>query len=212
MAATEVTTISQGVTRNECFWGYVLKGKQDALIASGLVKKGWFIKPGQLDEKGRICRSKKLVVNGRTIHTTIPANGAATVRVHFTEAERNAHEEQQRAGRARQQPRSQCQEHEPKSVNDFREHMTNVTRLLTYHIHTLAGWKAENVPFRYNDEALNEMRNHIAEIWITIQDGKIIKLRDPIDLERMGAVSAAESDSVFQRFLGRLDLGQRPAA
>ena len=60
MAATEVTTISQGVTRNECFWGYVLKGKQDALIASGLVKRGWFIKSGQLDEKGRICRSKSL--------------------------------------------------------------------------------------------------------------------------------------------------------
>jgi len=103
-------------------------------------------------------------------------------------------------------------ERETQTADEFRKRCAEAAACFLFSLHKLTGWKAGNVPFRYDDEALNALRESICEIVLTIRDGKIIKLRDTINLDRLEAVKQAESDPRFQRFLVGLNLSQRPAA
>lgn len=91
----EVATIAPGVKRTELSWGYYLEGKKEALIASGLAEPSWFADRSQRNKRGQIVRSKKLIVDGRKVQTTWPQIGPTTVIFHYTEAERQAHEEKE---------------------------------------------------------------------------------------------------------------------
>lgn len=115
--------------------------------------------------------------------------------------------------RARQQPSSEGHERrEPTTAEEFRERLENPAKYFLYILHQIAVLSAPNAPFRFDHDTLNELREQMAAIMLTIRDGKIIKLREPVNLDRLQAITAAESDPNFQRFLGRLTHGQRPAA
>lgn len=83
----DATTVAPGVTRNDHWWGYILKGSKEALIGSGLVQAAWFVEPGRRNKKGQVVRSKKQTVDVREVKTTIPAHGPCVVRLHYTDDE-----------------------------------------------------------------------------------------------------------------------------
>jgi hypothetical protein len=68
------------------------------------------------------------------------------------------------------------------------------------------------VPYCWTREMLNQYEGLAIHIVRLIETAPIVKRREPIDPERMSAASAAERDAGFQRFLGRLNVGQGPTA
>ncbi|MBI3043561.1 MAG: hypothetical protein HYY78_12145 [Betaproteobacteria bacterium] len=192
-------TVAPGVTRINCSWGYYLEGKKEQIIAAGLAKPSWFTDPKERNKRGQIVRSKTQLIDGRRIDTTLPASGRCFVRFHYTDSERVKIE------------RAKNCKYEPKTAQEFRRDSENAAKSFLFSLHRLTGWHAENAPYRYDDEALESLRENIAEILLTIRDGRIVKLRDAINFERLEATLQAESDPQFQRFMGKLQIGQGQA-
>ena len=93
---------------------------------------------------------------------------------------------------------------EPQSAESFRDLCGGLMENMLSFLARRAGWDAKNAPFRYDDEALDAIRASMMEIMDRVREGRIIKLRDPFDADRMAAARAAESDSRFQGFMARL--------
>jgi hypothetical protein len=61
-----------------------------------------------------------------------------------------------------------------------------------------------NVPFKFNDDLIEEIHCTASELIELIRSGKIIKLRGPHNPARIAEVKAAEGDAAFQKFLDRI--------
>lgn len=107
----------------------------------------------------------------------------------------------QRTARLHQQP-SHTQE--PQSADSYRDGVERAAKFLLFNLHSAAGFQARNVPFRFDDETLDTIRQEIATIMLAIREGRIIKFREPFSAERLEAVKQAEVDPQFQRFLASL--------
>ena len=75
---------------------YYIRGRHEALIASGIVASAWFPEVGEVDKRGRTVRTRKLTWRGFNIEVTRQASGLCVV--HFSNAEEN------HWGRARDDP------------------------------------------------------------------------------------------------------------
>lgn len=95
MANPEITTITSGVTRLDCGWGYALKGDKERLIAARFAEPSWFADGKQRDARGRIVRTKYLTIDGRDVRTVARARGPCWVCIHYTPAEAEANRVEQ---------------------------------------------------------------------------------------------------------------------
>lgn len=97
---------------------------------------------------------------------------------------------------------------EPKSAEAFRDQIDQLAMHAVFYVHTMAGWRAPHEvvtdPFRFDDETLEKMHEKIRELICLVREGRIIKLRDPLDFKGMDAARSAQTDPDFQRFISRL--------
>jgi len=217
----DVTTVAQGVTRMQCCWGFVLEGQKEALIASGLALDEWFIKPGLLNKRGQVRRSKRLVVDGREIQTTLPAKGPATVQVRFTEAECNAHEESEKNKQGHQSASGR----DPNlanltSADDYRHALQRFVPTLISNPNCLKefdGVKSnDGYVYGITPESRERIEDAIRDMYFALRDVDVYRRKYDArtDAEKEAAcqaVTAAEMDQSFQRFL-KLSIGQASAA
>jgi hypothetical protein len=100
---------------------------------------------------------------------------------------------------------------EPQTPEEYREKCVSLTIETVPLISHLASGRTGRklgYPFRYSNETIDQLIELLREVVEVLREGEIVKRRDPINPERMDAVSTAERDALFQRFLGGLSLGQ----
>jgi len=117
MPDSRVTTITPGVTRQNCGWCELLYGKIERLVATGLVKQSWFADGNQRDERGRVVRSKHLTIDGRHIKTTVLARGMCYVWIPYTPAEAEAN----RVEQPPELPKPEEKPGVPGTISEYRE-------------------------------------------------------------------------------------------
>jgi len=204
------TTVAPGVRRQESDWGTSLSGAKDALIASGLVKGDWFIEDGLVDHRGRTQRTKKQMVDGRYIETTIRAKGPAQAFISFTDEERQESnkrcqaEVEAAAARARFKYAAERADLElrvlPSSHEDFREYILCGFRVSLEQLHRKC--KEGVGGYRLAPEALEEFEEAAEELLAAVMEGRTLfnadsRARREAEIRK----GLAEQDPTFQGFM-----------
>jgi hypothetical protein len=189
----------------ECGWGFYLDGKKDALLASGLARMEWFPTGKARDKRGRVIRHRRTEHEGREVYCRdCNSGGRYSIRFDYTGEELELAKSQYQSRRDA--------ERAPKTAAAFRAMCDLVAGVALFGLHRSAGYKADkNATFRFDDETLEAIHIEAMKIRDLLRDGRILKLRDPIDPARMDMVRAAEFDSSFQKFLRQLPAQQRGA-
>jgi hypothetical protein len=102
-AINPLTQMPQGVRRDEGFYGWLIHGDRQTLIAAQLAEETWF-PDGKtiIDKRGRMARRKSVMVDGREIVTsTRKRTDEVCVRIEHTAQENVAFEQREREEEAR---------------------------------------------------------------------------------------------------------------
>lgn len=79
--------VARGVTLDPCFWGLVLEGALNDLLASGFVDADWFSDWSERRPNGNVVRRRELCIQGRDISTVRPARGRCAVYIYLLDGE-----------------------------------------------------------------------------------------------------------------------------
>jgi hypothetical protein len=89
--------VAPGITRNDCGWGYYLNGRKDDLLRAGLAKESWFADGVELDERGRVVRTKHVEWEGRSVTSKWNASSDHFyITVHYGQKELEAKDQSKR--------------------------------------------------------------------------------------------------------------------
>jgi len=199
--------IAPGVKHSEWCSSDRYEGTKEALIAAKIAEPHWFEDLSQKWRGGKIKRTKYLTVNGRHVETTVPAQGYCTVTVRCTpeeEQERRARDERERE----RQREIALLDAEPKAPDQYRERCRQDAILALSQVQYAVGFRsargASKEPFRFDDDTIRSIREHLAEIVDLIDEGGIVKLREPFNVKLLKAATEAQRNVGFQRFMSRL--------
>lgn len=202
----DIFTVAPGVVRHNCCWGYYLMGRKEAIIAAGLVSESWFADGTQRNKRGQVVRLKEMSVDGRRIRTTISAKGHGEVNVFYTEAELAANE-----NTTQEKALSSWSDLGP---DEYRAELLTLANVMFGALVRYAGGLGVVSKLRchLSSPDVERLRHQLDEAISIIENAAIRERRAP-DQENAPAralLTKAESDPHFQRFIGKLDLGQQP--
>jgi hypothetical protein len=201
MADKDTTTVAPGVTRTDCFWGYFLEGKKEALLRAGLAREEWF-HTGERDKRGRAIRSNRFEHQGREIKVlrrNKSPGGRYYVGVSYTARDlqskelAKAHADAQRKIAAL-----------PEDAEVFRADCTDLMERLL-HAFTSTHSTSEYTGWRLHPETLGEIERIGGHLRNAIETGKL--LFDPAArraAETRIKAEVAEQDPGLQNFLASL--------
>lgn len=197
-----------GIRVLACCDSYVLRGlKQDLMIAE-LAADDWFPAPDERDKRGRIARSKNFNYAGREIRTCLPARGAASIRVHFTPAEIV---EMERFFEYEKQ-RTEAQKslgYMAQSEDEFRERCLIVVDSDWPMVSSfMTGSNNISGGFRFDNNAIQAVRNKYNEIAEILREGRIIYSSERRQREIAKKLKPMrEIDPTFSMFMSTITSG-----
>jgi len=197
-----VTLVAPGVWRTDCpVWGYYLVGSRDALISAGLAQADWLQDGTERDKRGRAVRSKRQIVNGRRISTTMhnDKRQTYTVDVGFTEAELAARENLEAAAEMQRQIDIM-----PKSAEAYRKSTIDMLDRFTAAVIGVASDTSFD-GYRLHPETISELQRLAGHMVNAIEIGEVIfdrKARMATEIKIR--VKAAKADPALQGFMQRM--------
>jgi hypothetical protein len=212
----EPVKVAPGVWRHEWSSCWILSGKMDALIASGLVPAEWFPNDVDRNERGQVIRTKHVTHEEREVRVRRTANNGCEVRFYRTK------EEEAVLDKAEQQ-KAQLQREEKERTDNLRN-WKDPKDWLGRDVESVTEWLDRAFPRCDEDEVLsvenmngtrfeldgpdvNQLRK---EFQAVIRKIRILPVTVTRWDEEIGtpnarlAASSAQTDAKFQRFMQRV--------
>jgi hypothetical protein len=205
MAVYDVTTtVAPGVERTDWWCGYLLSGSKGALIAAGLAESSWFIDDAARDARGRRRRLKITIVDNREVRTRTPARGPCSVRVEYSEQEKQTSRfrEELREAKAKEAHELAClatsHEHFRLAVMDvLKRYLSNGRVILSI----------SNGGYRFAPEVLDEFDSAVSDICQAFAEGRTL-FNPEARKQEIAEIKArtAKLDPGLQRFLSTIEM------
>jgi len=172
---------TEGVKQELFSWGFILRGRQDHLIAASHAQSEWFVDGIERDKKGRVRRLKRIEADGREILTKRIGNkGWCEVRIKYSDKDREQ-------VRIKEEIRSM-----PANAEEFRKREAESLRslIVDFFIGTQLTKTATLHGYEFHPDTLSGLREAVDDIVAVLYHGQVIfkpKLREA----RLQAVSRA---------------------
>lgn len=208
MAEPDRSIVAPGVTRTDCFWGYFLEGRKDALLRAELAREDWF-PTGDRDKRGRVTRSSHVKHQGREVE--VSCRGKCSVGRYYVSVRYTARDLQSKElAKAHAEAQRKLADL-PQDAEVFRARCIDLMERLV-HAFTSTHSTGEYTGWRLHAETLDEIERIGGHLRNAIETGKI--LFDPAArraAETRIKAEVAEQDLGLQNFLASLKPEDRHA-
>jgi len=188
------------VQREDFYWGYILKGTKDALVATGCAKEDWFPSGQRRDKRGRVVRTICLKHDGRNVRCTWGRDSLFHLRFSYSEDEMGHFEAKQRFKLALAEEEKELRAM-PNSHEEYRSRCSRVVSEMCQQIASHYCGAGKWHGYSYGPETFDALAMKVQEIRNLLETGRTSFSKSVHD-RRIAEIRSqtSEADSEYSRF------------